>query len=148
VGSGSKRGCIRLLCFGQLLIQGLGRVKLERQGRLAHGDRGSLLVHLLAFEISLERVEEQSVVGNAIPVENLLLLLSTDAVVLVQEIQECALGLFQSRIGSGLEISQIGENTLLEFLGVLHGSTEGLESEGKASHDIGSRDVEEVAPKG
>jgi hypothetical protein len=86
-------------------------------------------------------------VRNTVPVENLLLLLGTDAVVLVQEIQERALGLLQGGISPGLEVSQIGENTLLEFLGVLDGAAKGLESEGEASNDIGSRDVEEVAPR-
>jgi hypothetical protein len=147
VGVGSKRGGVRLLRLGQLLIQGLGRIKFERQGRLANGDRSGLLVHLLAFEVSLKRIQEQPIMRNAVPVENLLLLLGTNAVVLVQEIQERTLRLLQSRIGPSLEISQVGENTLLEFLGVLNRAAKGLESEGEASHDIGSRDVEEVAPR-
>jgi hypothetical protein len=147
VGSSGKRGGVRLLRLGQLLIQGLGRIKFERQGRLANGNRSGLLVHLLAFEVSLKRIQEQPVMRHAIPVENLLLLLGTDAVVLVQEVQERTLGLLQGRIGPGLEISQVRENALLKFLGVLDRAAKGLESEGEASHDIGSGNVEEVAPR-
>jgi hypothetical protein len=147
VGSSSKRGGVRLLRLGQLLIQRLGRIKFERQGRLTDGNRSGLLVHLLALEVSLKRIQEQPVMRNAVPVENLLLLLGTDTVVLVQEVQERTLGLLQGRIGPGLEISQVGENSLLEFLGVLNRATKGLESEGEASHDIGSGNVEEVAPR-
>jgi hypothetical protein len=86
-------------------------------------------------------------VRYAIPVEDLLLLLCSDAVVLVQEIQERALGLLQGSIGPGFQISQIREDALFEFLRVLDWTTERLESEGKTTDDISSRDVEQIVPQ-
>lgn len=84
--------------------------------------------------------------GDAIPVEDLLLLLGPDAVVLVEEVEERALGLFEGRISSGLEVSQVGEDTLFELFRVLDGSTKSLEAESQASDNIGTGDVEEVIP--
>lgn len=83
---------------------------------------------------------------DAVPVEDLLLFLGADAVVLVQEIKEGALGLLERRIGSGLEVSEVGEDPLFELLGIPHGAPEGLESKGQASHNVGSRDMKKVAP--
>jgi hypothetical protein len=83
---------------------------------------------------------------HAVPIEDLLLLLCSDAVVLVQEVEESALGFFEGGIGTRLQVSQIRENTLLKLLRVFDRSSERLESEGEASHDIGSGDVEEVVP--
>jgi hypothetical protein len=74
------------------------------------------LVHLLALQITLECIEEQSIVGNAVPVKHLLFLLRANAVVFVQEVQERALGLLEGCIGAGFEISQVGEDTLFKFL--------------------------------
>lgn len=83
----------------------------------------------------------------AIPVKDFLLLLCPNAVVFIQEIKKGALGLLQRRVGSRLEISKIGENTLFELLGILHWATEGLESERQTSDNIRSGDVKEVAPE-
>lgn len=104
------------------------------------------MAHLLALEIALEGVKEEAVVGYAVPVEDLLLLLRADAVVLVEEVKEAALGLLKGRVGAGLEVAQVGEDALLELLRVLHGPAEGLEAEGEASYDVGAGDVEEVVP--
>lgn len=142
---GEGRG-VGLLGLGELLEQRLGRVELEGEGGLVDGDGGGLLAHLLPLEIPLEGIEKEAVVGHAVPVEDLLLLLGPDAVVLVEEVQEAALGLFQRGIGAGLQVSQIGEDALLELLGVLDGAAEGLEAEGQASHDVGAGDVEEIVP--
>lgn len=84
---------------------------------------------------------------HAVPVEHLLLLLSPDAVVLVEEVEEGALGLFQRSIRAGFQVSQIREDAFFELLGVLDGSAKGLESEGKTSYDVGSRYVEKVVPQ-
>ena len=81
-----------------------------------------------------------------VPVENLLLLLCSNAVVLVKEIQKSTLGFLKGGVGARLQVSQVGEDTLLEFLRVLHGSAEGLESKGKASYNIRAGDVKEVVP--
>ena len=67
---------------------------------------------------------------HAVPVEDLLLLLCSYAVVLVQEVEESALGFFERGIGTRLQVSQIGEDALLELLRVLHWTSECLESEG------------------
>lgn len=85
--------------------------------------------------------------GNAVPVKDLLLLLGADAVVLVEKVEELALGLFQGGISAGLEISEIGEDALLKLFGVFYRTAEGLKSEGQASNDISARDVEESVPK-
>ena len=135
-----------MLSLGELLIQRLGRVEFEGHGRLADSQGGSLLAHLLSLQVPFQRIEEESIVGHAVPVENLLLLLCPDAVVLVKEIEERALGLFEGGVGAGLEVSQVREDTFLELLRVLHGPSKGLESESQASDDIGSGNVEEIAP--
>ena len=96
-----------MLSLGELLIQRLGRVKFEGHGRLADGEGGSLLAHLLPLQVPFQRIEKQSIVGHAVPVKNLLLLLCPDAVVLVEEIEERALGLFERGVGAGLEVSQV-----------------------------------------
>lgn len=85
--------------------------------------------------------------GNAVPVEYLLLLLGSDAVVLVQEVQERTFGLLQGSICPRLEISQVGEDTLFEFLRVLHWTAEGLESEGEASNNVSTRYMKKVVPE-
>ena len=83
---------------------------------------------------------------HAIPVEDFLLLLCPDAIVLVQKVQERTLGFFKGCIGSRLEVSQIGENALLELLRVLHWASKGLETERETPDNIGARDVEKVVP--
>ena len=83
---------------------------------------------------------------HAVPIEDLLLLLGADAVVLVEEIEEGAFRFFERRVGSSLEVAQIGENTLLELLRVFYGSAKGLESEGQAAYDICTGYVEKVVP--
>lgn len=83
---------------------------------------------------------------DAVPVEDLLLLLRSDAVVLVEKVQEGALGLLEGSISSGLQVSQIREDTLLELLGVLDGASESLEAEGQTADDVSARDVEQVVP--
>ena len=80
---------------------------MEGHGRLANSDCGSLLAHLFSLEVALESVEEESVVGYAVPIEDFLLLLRANAVVLVKEVKELTLGLLQGCIGSRLEVSQI-----------------------------------------
>ena len=83
---------------------------------------------------------------NAVPVEDLLLLLSSNAIVLVQEIEERTLGLFQRSICTRFEVSQVGKYAFFKLLGVLHWATKGLEAKGEASNDIGARNVEKVVP--
>ena len=137
-----------MLGLGQLLEKGLRRVEFEGHGRFADGDRGRLLTHLLALQVPLESIQEQAIMRHAVPVKHLLLLLGPDAVVLVEEIQECALRFLEGRIGAGLEIAQVGEDALFELFGVFDGATKRLESECEAADDVGTGDVEEVAPVG
>jgi hypothetical protein len=105
------------------------------------------LSHLLTLEVALKSIEEESIVWYAVPVEYLLLLLCPNAVVLVQEIQETTLGLFEGGIGAGLEISQIREDSLLKLLGVLYWTPKCLETKGKTSYNIGTRDVKKIVPE-
>lgn len=86
--------------------------------------------------------------GNAVPVEHLLFLLGANAVVLIKEIKERALGFFEGRIGASLKISQVGKDTLLEFLRILNRATERLESESETTDDIGTGNVKEITPVG
>lgn len=83
---------------------------------------------------------------HAVPVEHLLLLLRADAVVFVEKVEERALGLLEGGISARLEISKVGEDSFLELFRVLDGSAKRLKTKGKASHDIGARDVEEIIP--
>ena len=84
--------------------------------------------------------------GDAVPVEYLLLLLRSDAVVLVEEVKEWTLGLLERGIGARFEVSQIREDALFEFLRVFDRAAEGLESKRQASHNVSAGDVEEVVP--
>ena len=79
--------------------------------------------------------------GNAVPVEDLLLLLRSDTVVLVEEVQERTLGFLEGRIGAGLEVTEIREDALFKFLGVPDRASKSLKSKGQASDDIRSRDM-------
>lgn len=126
---GVEGGRVGLLGLGQLLIERLRRVVLEGERRLANANGGGFLAHLLALQIPLEGVKEEAIMGHAVPIEDLLLLLGSDAVVLIEEVEKGALGLFQRGIGTRLEISQIGEDTLLKLLRVLDRTAKGLESE-------------------
>ena len=65
----------------------------------------------------------------AVPVEHLLLLLRSNAIVLVHEVEEGALWLLERRIGARLEVAQIREDAFLELFRVLHRSSKGLEAE-------------------
>lgn len=115
--------------FGELLKEGLRRVELEGERRLVDGYGRGLLAHLLALQVPLQSIEEEAVVGYAVPVEHFLLFLSANAVVLVKKVKERALGLLQRGVGSGLEVAKIRENTLFELLGVLDWPAKGLETE-------------------
>jgi hypothetical protein len=83
---------------------------------------------------------------HAVPVKDLLLLLRSDAVVLVEEVKERALWLLEGRVVAGFEVSQIGKDALLEFLGVFDGTSKSVEAEGETSNNVGARDVEEATP--
>ena len=100
-----------MLRLGELLEEGLRRVELERQRRLIDGSGGSLLAHLLTLEIALERVEEETVMWDAVPVEDLLLLLRADALVLEQQIKEWRLR------GGGVERSATRDQRATTVLG-------------------------------
>ena len=84
---------------------------------------------------------------HTVPVEHLLLLLRPNAVVLVQKIQETTFRLFERGICAGLEIAQVRENALLEFLGILHWPPEGLKSEREASDNVRAGNVKEIVPR-
>ena len=83
---------------------------------------------------------------DAVPVEHLLLLLRSDAIVLIHEVEEWALWLLERCIGARLEVAQIREDAFLELLRILHRTSEGLESEGETSHDICTGDMKQVVP--
>jgi hypothetical protein len=137
---------IGLLGFGKLLKERLRRVEFERQGRFTDRHGRCLLSHLLTLEISLKSIKEESIMGDTIPVKDFLLLLRPNAIVLVQEVKETTLWLFQGGISARFQVSQIRKDTLLEFLRVLHGATKCLESKRKTSDNIRARNVKEIIP--
>lgn len=83
---------------------------------------------------------------HAIPIEHLLFLLCSDAVVLVQEVEEWALWFFERSVGAGLQIAQVGEDAFLKFLGILHRAAKGLEAERETPYYICAGDVEQIVP--
>lgn len=83
---------------------------------------------------------------NAVPVEYLLLLLCSNAVVLVEEIEERTFWLFESSIGTRFEVAQVGKDTFFEFFRVLDRTTESLETESQAANNVGTGDVVEITP--
>ena len=66
---------------------------------------------------------------DAVPIEHFLLLLRSDAVIFVHEVEECALRLFKGCIGARLQVTKVGKDSLLEFFRILHGSSKCLETE-------------------
>ena len=134
------------MSLGELLKERLGRIKLERQRGFADRHGGGLLSHLLPLQVALKRVEEESVMWYAVPVEDLLLLLCSNAIVLVEEIQETRLGLLEGGIGTRLQIPEIRKDTLFELLGVLDRPSKRLKTKGKASNNVGTGDVKEIVP--
>lgn len=83
---------------------------------------------------------------HTVPVEDLLLFLRSNAVVLVKKIKKGALGLLKGSIAPRFQVSQVGENTLFEFLRVPHRPAKGLEPKRQASYDIRAGDMEQVIP--
>ena len=83
---------------------------------------------------------------HAVPVEDFLLLLCSNAIVLVQKVQEGTLRLFERCISTRFQVAQVRKYSLFEFLRVLDRSTKSLEPEGKTSHDIRSRDMKKIVP--
>ena len=83
---------------------------------------------------------------HAIPVEHLLLLLRSDAIVFVHKVEEWALGFLERCIGARLEVAQIREDALFKLFRILDRASEGLETEGETSHDICAGDVKQVVP--
>ena len=53
------------------------------------------MAHLLAFEVAVESIEEEAVVGDREPVKDFLFLLGADALVFEEEIQERGLYLYR-----------------------------------------------------
>jgi hypothetical protein len=74
--------------------------------------------------------------GHAVPVEDLLLLLGSDTIVLIEKIEERALWFFEGGVCTGLEVTQVRENALLEFFRVLHRAAERMKAERETSDDI------------
>ncbi len=81
-----------------------------------------------------------------VPIKHLLLLLCSDATILIKEVEESAFGLLQGRVGASFEVSQVGKNPLLEFFGIFDRSAESLKSESKTSDNVSAGHVEKVVP--
>ena len=82
----------------------------------------------------------------AVPVEDFLLLLSTDAVVFVEEVEESTLGLLERSIVASLQVTKIGEDAFLKLFGVFHRSAKGLKAECETPDYVCARDMEKVVP--
>ena len=135
-----------MLSFRKLLKQRLRRIELERESWFADCYGRGLLTHLFSLEIAFKRIKEQPIVWNTVPVEHLLLLLCANAIVLVHEVQEWTLWLFQRCICARFQVSQIREYAFLKLLRVLDWSPKSLKAEGQAAHNVGTRDVKEIVP--
>ncbi len=68
--------------------------------------------------------------GDAVPIEDLLLLLRADTIVFVHKVKEGTFGFFERRICARFKVAQIREDTLFEFLRILDWSPKRMESEG------------------
>jgi hypothetical protein len=136
-------------CLGLavLFVEGTLLVVSERDGGLRGYDRGGLLAHLFALEVTLEGVKEQTVMGHRVPVEHLLLLLGADALVLEEQVEERRLGLFEASVLGGLEVAQIAEYTFLKLLHVAYGPAKCFETEQKGADNIGSGDKVAAVPQ-
>jgi hypothetical protein len=94
-----------LLRPAELIVKGSLGVVCERYRRFASDDSGGFLSHLLPLQIALKGIKEEPVMRNrvpgkglindrredvemAVPVEDLLFLLSAYALILEQKIQE------------------------------------------------------------
>lgn len=85
--------------------------------------------------------------GNAVPEEDLLLLLCADAIVLVEEVEEGALWFFQGCVVAGLEVTEIREDALFKLFRVLHGATKSVEAESEAANNVRAGDVKKTPPE-
>ena len=68
---------------------------MEREGRLTDDTGSGRVAHFLAFEVAVESIEEEAVVGDREPVKDFLFLLGADALVFEEEIQERGLYLYR-----------------------------------------------------
>lgn len=98
---------LSLLSLRKLLKERRRPIIFKAQSRLAFSRGRDLLTSLFPLEVALKCIKEKSVVGHTVPVENLLLLLGSDTVVLVEKVEKRALWLFQRRIGASFEVAQI-----------------------------------------
>lgn len=80
-----------------------------------------------SLHLSLQGFPQQILMRHLVPEEDFLFFLRPNAPVLVQEFQKLAPWLLQNRIDAWLEVAQIGEDSLLEFLGVQYASSHLLE---------------------
>lgn len=95
------------MVFCHLLKERSRAIILEAQSWLTFSGGSDFLALLLSLEVALQRIEEESIMGYAVPVEDLLFLLGPDAVVLVEKVEEGALWLFQGCVGAGFEVTQV-----------------------------------------
>lgn len=83
---------------------------------------------------------------NAVPEEDLLLLLGSNTVVLEEKVEKGAFWFFERGIGTSFEIAQVGKDAFFEFFGILHRATERLETESETSDNVGARNMEKIVP--
>ena len=57
------------------------------------------------------------------------------------------LWLFETSVGTGLEITEVAEDALFEFFHINDGATESFKAEDEGTDDIGSGDMIEARPK-
>lgn len=130
----------------ELVEQRHAGIVIKRQRGLGCGTSGWFLAHFLSFQISLEGIEEQSIVRHGEPIEHLLLLLGSYAVVLIEEVEKLGLRFFQRSVGAGFQISQIREDALFELFGIDDGTAERLKAICQGPYDIGAGDMKEIIP--
>ena len=79
--------------------------------------------------------------GDGKPVKDFLFLLGSNAVVLVEEVEELGLWFFQRSVCAGFEVTEIGEDALFEFLCIRNRATKGEKAVCQGPYNIGSCDM-------
>ena len=80
------------------------------------------------------------------PIEYLLLLLGSDAVVFIEEVEKLGLRFFQRSVSARFQISQIRKDALFELFGVDDGTAKRLKAICQGPYDIGAGDMKEIIP--
>ena len=83
---------------------------------------------------------------HGVPYKDLLLLVGTDTVVLVEHVEELGAGLLEHGARAGLEVAKVREDALLKLFAMLDGYVGQAEAPQKRAHNVGAGDEELPLP--